>query len=104
MQILSYVQTRGSVPAYWAEINSLRYVPKLQVRGIDTAAPAAILVAATRAIAAPITPAAIAIAVAAGAILGRAVIARSVAAASGIAAVPAGAAAIGLAVSLALCG
>lgn len=37
MQILSYVQTRGSVPTYWSEINSLRYVPKLQVRGTDTA-------------------------------------------------------------------
>ncbi|KAK7430118.1 Phosphoinositide phosphatase sac1 [Neonectria magnoliae] len=35
-QIFSYVQTRGSVPAYWAEINSLRYVPKLQIRGIET--------------------------------------------------------------------
>ncbi|KAK1965185.1 hypothetical protein LY78DRAFT_658563 [Colletotrichum sublineola] len=40
-QIMSYVQTRGSVPTYWAEINSLRYVPKLQVRGIDSALPAA---------------------------------------------------------------
>ncbi|KAI1077659.1 putative SAC1 protein [Whalleya microplaca] len=37
MQILSYVQTRGSVPVYWAEINSLKYTPKLQVRGIETA-------------------------------------------------------------------
>lgn len=35
MQIFSYVQTRGSVPAYWAEINSLRYTPKLQIRGIE---------------------------------------------------------------------
>jgi len=41
MQIMSYVQTRGSVPTYWAEINSLRYVPKLQIRGIETALPAA---------------------------------------------------------------
>ncbi|GJD03026.1 Phosphoinositide phosphatase [Colletotrichum higginsianum IMI 349063] len=40
-QIMAYVQTRGSVPAYWAEINSLRYVPKLQIRGIDSALPAA---------------------------------------------------------------
>ncbi|KAK1984993.1 SacI homology domain-containing protein [Colletotrichum cereale] len=40
-QIMSYVQTRGSVPTYWAEINSLRYVPKLQIRGIDSALPAA---------------------------------------------------------------
>lgn len=29
--ILSYVQTRGSVPLYWAEINTLRYKPDLQV-------------------------------------------------------------------------
>ncbi|KAL4730646.1 Phosphoinositide phosphatase sac1 [Fusarium chlamydosporum] len=41
MQIFSYVQTRGSVPTFWAEINSLRYVPKLQIRGIDTALTAA---------------------------------------------------------------
>ncbi|KAF7559372.1 hypothetical protein G7046_g4776 [Stylonectria norvegica] len=37
MQIFSYVQTRGSVPTYWAEINSLRYVPKLQIRGVEPA-------------------------------------------------------------------
>lgn len=37
MQIFSYVQTRGSVPTFWAEINSLRYVPKLQIRGVDSA-------------------------------------------------------------------
>lgn len=37
MQIFSYVQTRGSVPTFWAEINSLRYVPKLQIRSIDAA-------------------------------------------------------------------
>lgn len=41
MQILSYVQTRGSVPAFWAEINTLKYTPKIQVRGIETALPAA---------------------------------------------------------------
>ncbi|KAH8682147.1 putative SAC1 protein [Xylariales sp. PMI_506] len=41
MQILSYVQTRGSVPAFWAEINSLKYTPKLQVRSIESALPAA---------------------------------------------------------------
>lgn len=40
-QILSYVQTRGSVPVYWAEINTLSYTPKLQIRGIDNASPAA---------------------------------------------------------------
>ncbi|KAI9879725.1 MAG: hypothetical protein M1830_007510 [Pleopsidium flavum] len=37
MQVLSYVQTRGSVPVYWAEVNDLHYVPKLQVRGVETA-------------------------------------------------------------------
>jgi hypothetical protein len=42
IQILSYVQTRGSVPTYWAEINSLRYTPKLQVRSVEGA------IAATR--------------------------------------------------------
>ncbi|GAB1309986.1 Phosphoinositide phosphatase sac1 [Madurella fahalii] len=41
MQILSYVQTRGSVPAYWAEINTLKYTPKLQIRTIEAAYPAA---------------------------------------------------------------
>lgn len=40
-QVMSYVQTRGSVPTYWAEINSLRYTPKLQVRGTDAALSAA---------------------------------------------------------------
>ncbi|PFH56207.1 hypothetical protein XA68_16901 [Ophiocordyceps unilateralis] len=41
MQVMSYVQTRGSVPTYWAEINSLRYVPKLQVRSTEAALSAA---------------------------------------------------------------
>lgn len=40
-QIFSYVQTRGSVPTFWAEINSLRYVPMLQIRGVETALSAA---------------------------------------------------------------
>ncbi|CAI6336131.1 unnamed protein product [Periconia digitata] len=40
-QVLAYVQTRGSVPVYWAEINTLKYTPKLQVRGVDSAVPAA---------------------------------------------------------------
>ncbi|KAK7885777.1 Phosphoinositide phosphatase sac1 [Exophiala xenobiotica] len=40
-QILSYVQTRGSVPVYWAEINNLRYTPKIQIRGVDSAVDAA---------------------------------------------------------------
>jgi hypothetical protein len=41
MQIMSYVQTRGSVPAYWAEVNTLKYTPKLQIRAIEAALPAA---------------------------------------------------------------
>jgi phosphatidylinositol 4-phosphatase len=28
---MSYVQTRGSVPAYWTEVNDLKYKPKLRV-------------------------------------------------------------------------
>jgi hypothetical protein len=40
-QIFSYVQTRGSVPTYWAEINSLKYTPKIQVRPTDSAFTAA---------------------------------------------------------------
>lgn len=41
LQIMSYVQTRGSVPVYWAEVNTLKYTPKLQIRGVDTAVEAA---------------------------------------------------------------
>ncbi|KAF2681260.1 hypothetical protein K458DRAFT_309744 [Lentithecium fluviatile CBS 122367] len=41
VQVLAYVQTRGSVPVYWAEINTLKYTPKLQVRGVESAIPAA---------------------------------------------------------------
>ncbi|KAK4231699.1 phosphoinositide phosphatase SAC1 [Podospora fimiseda] len=41
MQIMSYVQTRGSVPAYWAEVNTLKYTPKIQIRAIEAAYPAA---------------------------------------------------------------
>ncbi|KAF1990312.1 hypothetical protein K402DRAFT_460415 [Aulographum hederae CBS 113979] len=40
-QILSYVQTRGSVPVSWAEINTLHYTPSLQIRGVESAAHAA---------------------------------------------------------------
>lgn len=29
--LLSYIQTRGSIPLYWAEINTLRYKPDLQI-------------------------------------------------------------------------
>ncbi|PTU20758.1 hypothetical protein P175DRAFT_0458427 [Aspergillus ochraceoroseus IBT 24754] len=41
LQVLSFVQTRGSVPVYWAEVNNLKYTPKLQVRGVETAVQAA---------------------------------------------------------------
>jgi len=41
VQVLSYVQTRGSVPVYWAEINKLKYTPELQIRGVESAVNAA---------------------------------------------------------------
>jgi phosphatidylinositol 4-phosphatase len=41
VQILSYIQTRGSVPVYWAEINNLHYVPGLDVRDVESAVGAA---------------------------------------------------------------
>ncbi|KAL1961028.1 hypothetical protein VTO42DRAFT_4916 [Malbranchea cinnamomea] len=41
LQVFSFVQTRGSVPVYWAEVNNLQYVPKLQVRSVDAAIGAA---------------------------------------------------------------
>ncbi|KAF2110473.1 SacI homology domain-containing protein [Lophiotrema nucula] len=37
VQVLAYVQTRGSVPVYWAEVNTLKYTPKLQIRGVESA-------------------------------------------------------------------
>lgn len=40
-QVMSYVQTRGSVPIIWAEINDLHYTPKLQIRGVESAVGAA---------------------------------------------------------------
>ncbi|KAK0735067.1 SacI homology domain-containing protein [Lasiosphaeria miniovina] len=41
VQVLSYVQTRGSVPAFWAEVNNLKYTPKVQIRSVEAALPAA---------------------------------------------------------------
>ncbi|EGE01718.1 hypothetical protein TEQG_00762 [Trichophyton equinum CBS 127.97] len=41
LQVLSFVQTRGSIPVYWAEVNNLHYTPKLAVRGVDAASSAA---------------------------------------------------------------
>ena len=40
-QVFSYLQTRGSVPVFWAEINDLHYTPKLQIRGVESAVEAA---------------------------------------------------------------
>lgn len=37
LQVLSYVQTRGSVPVYWAEINHLTYTPKLIIKSVESA-------------------------------------------------------------------
>ncbi|GAA5877836.1 hypothetical protein JCM8547_002693, partial [Rhodosporidiobolus lusitaniae] len=34
----SYVQTRGSVPVYWAEINNLRYKPDLKIMDVSSTA------------------------------------------------------------------
>lgn len=41
VQVLSYVQTRGSVPVYWAEVNHLTYTPKLLIKGVESAINAA---------------------------------------------------------------
>lgn len=41
LQVYAFVQTRGSVPIFWAEVNDLKYTPRLQVRGIETAIEAA---------------------------------------------------------------
>lgn len=30
---MSYVQTRGSIPIYWAEVMDLKYKPKLRIFG-----------------------------------------------------------------------
>ncbi len=38
---MSYVQTRGSVPVYWAEVNNLRYKPDLLVMEKDETLPSA---------------------------------------------------------------
>ena len=32
----AYIQTRGSVPVYWAEINNLRYKPDLRIMDVAT--------------------------------------------------------------------
>lgn len=31
----SFVQTRGSIPVFWAEVNNLRYKPDMQVMELD---------------------------------------------------------------------
>ncbi|KAK6538735.1 hypothetical protein TWF694_010308 [Orbilia ellipsospora] len=35
VQVVSYVQTRGSVPVFWAEVNNLKFIPRLLIRSID---------------------------------------------------------------------
>jgi hypothetical protein len=32
---LSFVQIRGSIPLYWAEVNTLRYKPDLQIMDLQ---------------------------------------------------------------------
>lgn len=32
---ISYVQIRGSIPVFWAEINNLRYMPDLQIMDLQ---------------------------------------------------------------------
>ena len=41
VQIFSYLQTRGSVPVFWNELNTLKYTPQLHIRGVESAAEAA---------------------------------------------------------------
>ncbi|KAF5016784.1 hypothetical protein F66182_11420, partial [Fusarium sp. NRRL 66182] len=41
LQVFSFVQTRGSVPVFWSEVNNLKYTPKLQVRSVETSIEAA---------------------------------------------------------------
>ncbi|QGA19398.1 hypothetical protein EYB26_007087 [Talaromyces marneffei] len=41
LQVFAFVQTRGSVPVFWSEVNNLRYTPKLQVRSVETSIEAA---------------------------------------------------------------
>lgn len=41
LQVYSFVQTRGSVPVFWAEVNDLKYTPRLQVREVETSIEAA---------------------------------------------------------------
>lgn len=41
LQVYSFVQTRGSVPLFWAEVNELKYTPRLQVGSVETAVEAA---------------------------------------------------------------
>lgn len=33
VQVFSYIQTRGSVPVYWGEVNNLRYRPRMKIGG-----------------------------------------------------------------------
>lgn len=40
-RVYSYVQTRGSVPAFWGEVNNMRYKPQLQIGDVAASANAA---------------------------------------------------------------
>lgn len=40
-RVFSYLQTRGSVPALWGEVNTLRYRPKLQIGDVSASVEAA---------------------------------------------------------------
>lgn len=42
---MSYVQVRGSVPMFWAEVNNLRYKPDLQVMDIPESVSPAVMFA-----------------------------------------------------------
>lgn len=35
---LSFVQIRGSIPLFWAEVNNLRYMPDLQIMDLQNTA------------------------------------------------------------------
>jgi phosphatidylinositol 4-phosphatase len=43
--VMSFVQTRGSVPVFWTEVNNLRYKPDLQIMDLqDTVLPSTLCV------------------------------------------------------------
>lgn len=44
----SFVQIRGSIPVFWSEINTLRYIPDLQVMDLPDTVRASLLWQPTR--------------------------------------------------------